>query len=76
MKVYPSPANDWIVAETNSGETNQILNIYNSQGSIVKTVKINHDCQRIDVSDLRGGLYIVEVKSTSKTSTKKIMVQR
>ncbi|MCR4849453.1 MAG: exo-alpha-sialidase [Bacteroidales bacterium] len=58
LKVYPSPTSTFINIET---EGFQVLNIYNSAGQLVRTIKTNGDPEvRIDVSGMAAGLYLIE----------------
>ena len=58
IKVYPSPTSTFINIET---EGFNVLNIYNSTGQLVKTIKTQGDPEvRVDVSGMTAGLYLIE----------------
>ncbi len=58
IKVHPSPTSTFINIET---EGFNVLNIYNSTGQLVKTIKIQGDPEvRVDVSGMANGLYLIE----------------
>ncbi len=58
LKIYPSPTSTFINIET---EGVKVLNIYNSAGQLVKTIKTNGEPEvRVDVSAMAAGLYLIE----------------
>ena len=58
LKIYPSPTSTFINIET---EGVKVLNIYNSAGQLVKTIKTNGAPEvRVDVSSMAAGLYLIE----------------
>lgn len=66
--IYPNPASDFI--NVKSKDKNYNLKIYNSNGALVKVVdKIN----KVDISNLSSGIYLIEVTTQNKRFTKKFI---
>jgi len=61
IEIYPNPATSYLNVQINEGERNSTLSIYNTQGSLVKTVPVNSDSEEIDVSELPAGVYILKL---------------
>ena len=58
LKIYPSPSSSFINIET---EGFRVLNIYNTSGQLIKTLKTNGVSEvRINVSGMASGLYLIE----------------
>ena len=58
LKIYPTPSSSFINIET---EGFRVLNIYNTSGQLVKTIKSNGASEvRIDVSGMASGIYLIE----------------
>ena len=69
ISVYPNPSSDIVNIVTN--EKISSVNIYNTEGKIVKTSSKN----QIQVSDLPASIYFIEVKTKHNLYRKKIMVK-
>ncbi len=67
MIIYPNPAIDFV--NVSSFEQNENVTILNLNGQIVRSVKIKND--RIDVSDLKTGIYFVKIKNVYSRFIKK-----
>lgn len=68
IRIYPNPAIDYLIVET---EDLVNLAIYNLDGQLMKYRKM--DNQTIDISNLKSGVYLLEVKSRSGTRRSKII---
>jgi hypothetical protein len=73
FKVYPNPANDFINIQLNNIEVSGIA-IYNILGKEVLSQNRLID-NRVDVSNLDGGIYFMKINSQEKTVTKKIIIE-
>ena len=72
--IYPSPASDHINI-TSAKNTDVSVNISNILGEILVTQELSlFGKQKIDVSQLPNGAYIVSLKTTNGSLTKKIIV--
>lgn len=70
--IYPNPAKKNI--KINS-ELNNSIQIFNSLGMEVKSIKNSLAVQDISVEDLSSGLYFVKVIHNKKSSTKKLLIK-
>ena len=71
-KVYPNPVKDVLTIE---GQDIEQVNVFNTMGQLVKTVKCNDNIVNINVSDLQNGMYIVNViGNNGEVSSKKVSV--
>lgn len=74
IAIYPSPASDYIVIETNTpSDQNEIISIYNIQGQLVHEQVLLEMKSRIDVSNLTKGIYIVHYNKKGNHITKKFI---
>lgn len=61
--ITPNPANESIFINIpTSGKNSYIISIYNISGSLIKWKKINSLENKIDVSDLKVGMYFISVQ--------------
>jgi hypothetical protein len=73
INVYPNPASSVINVDNAEGATIQILNMI---GEVVKTIDSANALQRVDVSELQAGTYVVSVRSADKVFNQKISLVR
>lgn len=74
IKMYPNPANDFIEIESENNIKN--ITIYNIAGKTIRVLKSNNSNKtRIDVTNLKAGLYYVKVSSEKGSVQRKIIVQ-
>ena len=71
LKLVPNPANNWVQI---SGDFDAItaVEIFDIQGKLVKEIVYFQD--QIDISDLKVGLYFVQITAADKTTVKKLVV--
>lgn len=77
MLVYPNPANDFITLElkiTNAGIAPRLW-VMDITGRVVLNLSfnLNNSIQRIDISSLTPGTYILYLQSTTESLSKKII---
>ena len=77
FNLYPNPASDIVTLNistlNNAGLT---LNIYTIAGTLVKSETLKQNHQKINISDLSNGIYMVEIKTKGWTEKQKLMIQR
>ena len=72
LGIYPNPAQDYFEFKGLSGTKIVSTNIYSANGSLVKMV--NSDESKINVSNLKSGVYIVQTKTANgNTFTNKLI---
>ena len=72
VKVYPNPANYYIIIENAAGAN---LRIFDATGRKVYRATANSNNELINVSDLDSGVYLVIITNKEQTVTKRIFVQ-
>jgi hypothetical protein len=72
LKIYPNPLSDQLIINLNEIENCQI-NILSITGELKKSFYTNKEITVIDISDLKKGIYFIEVKSTSFFYVKKVI---
>ena len=74
--VYPNPATDVFVIESAFSKSEiQSITITDFSGSIVKSYDQNSFQNKLMVSDLSKGMYIIHLVSINKTSSEKVIIQ-
>ncbi|MDD2635960.1 MAG: T9SS type A sorting domain-containing protein [Bacteroidales bacterium] len=73
--IFPNPANDIVTINSQLPQM-AIVEIYNTNGQIVKTTTILGQENQIQISthDLKTGLYFIKINSELNTITKKISI--
>lgn len=75
--IYPNPASDKITIHLNQQSNNEImLKIYAVTGELVKSEILIQNHQQINLSDLRNGIFLIEVKSNYWSNKQKLIIQR
>ena len=64
FEIFPNPCNNYIIInKTNSN--NEVINIFNSLGAVVKTFTCNSLNNCVDLSDLSRGIYFVNTTNSN-----------
>lgn len=75
FEVWPNPIFDGSFTLTLEKAIPSELVIYNVNGQIVKSQKIDNQTNVINVESLGSGVYFVEVRNTSDKSVKKLLIK-
>jgi len=76
LSVYPNPASDKIIIESDHVFSNATIQVFNLNGMQVIGEKLyNQNKAVIDVKMLPAGLYIVKMSSPSKIEIRKLIVK-
>ncbi|QHI35669.1 hypothetical protein IMCC3317_10150 [Kordia antarctica] len=74
IAVYPNPVTTEVTVSLENDELIKEVSVFNALGMKVKEIQVNTTSKAtVDVSNLSKGIYFLNVKSESKTFTKKIM---
>lgn len=75
FSIWPNPANDVLNISSDTVMDNLIVSIYDVQGREVmkKTLSNGSSADKLDISHLTSGMYIVEVNQGGLKSTKKLI---
>ncbi|MCB9045157.1 MAG: serine hydrolase [Chitinophagales bacterium] len=76
-QIYPNPAGDDITLNTTGLTTTKLsLNIYNILGREVKNEEIVGNLQKINISALPDGIFIVELRSDETIYKQRLIIKR
>ncbi|MBX7095784.1 MAG: T9SS type A sorting domain-containing protein [Flavobacteriales bacterium] len=75
LQLYPNPAVDFIIVDNTTSSGNSIVEIYGIRGELIRTVSLRSAENRIDISNLTAGMYIVKVISDDKELFSKMIKQ-
>lgn len=75
IAVYPNPASEIIWVENSTAFDVDNYIIYDMFGRIIMKNSFNTPEKKVDVSNLKNGVYLLEILSSGKRVTKKIMIQ-
>ena len=71
LQVYPNPVKDVLNIKLNKGIEFYNINIYNALGQFINSI----EKLKINTSNLKNGIYFVEIESNQGKSTKKIIIE-
>ena len=72
LKVYPNPANDYLMVE---GEMTSV-EVYNAIGQRMMTKTVEGNSTRISLSNFSNGIYFLRVSNNGEVMTRKFSVNR
>ncbi|HHH53775.1 MAG TPA: T9SS type A sorting domain-containing protein, partial [Bacteroidetes bacterium] len=73
VRVYPNPANSYIFIESKAKGISQV-GLYNLNGKLLQTKSINTGLQKLEVNQLKPGIYFIKISSKEKVLVKKIEI--
>ncbi|WP_176133203.1 CotH kinase family protein [Hymenobacter sp. CRA2] len=73
LKLYPNPANDYLMVETGAAGTCQ-LSIRDLSGRLVQQTTLTGKQNRLDIGQLRKGVYVVTLKTATAVATEKLVI--
>ncbi|MGC9343503.1 MAG: T9SS type A sorting domain-containing protein, partial [Bacteroidales bacterium] len=73
MMVYPNPAGEYIQIEF-SNDSPSMISIFDLSGKKIKSFETNSSTSRIDISDLKKGVYILNAIRENTSSSKRLVV--
>ena len=77
FKLYPNPATSKVVIAPISEEDTPIeVNIYNLQGQVMLNQKLSNTLTELDTTEFSNGVYIVEVRQSTRVGRKKLVIQK
>mgnify|MGYP000220572537 CR=1 FL=1 len=75
LKVYPNPATGTLIIESNGIEIKRIK-LFNSLGQVVLDVEAKGAAQKLDISKLTEGNYIVQIETKKGVISKNVDISR
>lgn len=73
LKVYPNPVTNGVLYITSDNNETKSVVIFDVLGKQVVKTSITDDA--VNVSNLKGGVYIVKITEAGKTATRKLVIQ-
>lgn len=73
IQIYPNPAEDFISITNQSEWSIDNISIYSIDGSKVKELQTLNENQKIDVSNLQSGLYLIIIQTNNQTLSYKFL---
>ena len=70
--LYPNPTNKGFVNITTNVSGQIIVEVYDILGKVIISSKINNN--RLDVSNLKAGMYVIKIKQNDIITTKKLII--
>jgi hypothetical protein len=77
IKVFPNPASNNelnIIVPTEDGTSQFLLELYNSQGQILRHKTYYNNNIRINISDLSKGIYFIKINKQDQVYTQKVLI--
>lgn len=75
--IFPNPASDQVTLNIdNPGYIDLTCNVYNVMGALVKSEMWKQSKPQMDLSDLKSGIYTLEIRSKEWTGKQKLMIQK
>ncbi len=74
IKLFPNPANNFVTLCVEDGLKNSELNIINMSGKIVYSRSILESDTKIDLSEIKAGVYIMHIFSGDTTKKLKLLI--
>ena len=75
ISIYPNPATNLVNFSFGENIPN-LINIYNIDGKLVRTTRVNSEFHKLDVQSLNGGFYLAQIVFDNKIITKKIALNK
>lgn len=72
ISIYPNPTTGIVNLKTSE---NANIEVYNTLGELVKTIKLEKSFLQIDLSNLSKGLYIINVNTGKAVETQKLILR-
>lgn len=75
FSVSPNPSSDFVEVEYAGEESPDFqVGIYNEQGKLIYSSRIKQKKNKIDVKNIRSGIYILKVASKKEVFEKRIKI--
>lgn len=74
LHIYPNPAKEFITLKTEIQQP-ELIKIYHSSGKLVREIDDYHRGNRIDISKLQKGLYIIQLYSDNESRIEKLIIE-
>jgi Zn-dependent metalloprotease len=72
----PNPANSEVTFENLSDDIGNTISIYSQWGQKVKSIEVNALLQKVEISDLQNGIYLLVIESNKNRRAGRLIVNR
>lgn len=76
FSVYPNPSSGIVNLNLSSEVNNKTLEIYDVLGSLVKSISVNGKSALVDLSELSGGIYYLQMSTDELQIMEKILIKK
>jgi len=73
INIYPNPAHDMIIVETENVENGDMLMIQNMAGQLIHKVTIKEEKQHLNISGWKSGVYMLKLIHRNNISVRKVI---
>ncbi|HMT30291.1 MAG TPA: T9SS type A sorting domain-containing protein, partial [Bacteroidia bacterium] len=73
FSIGPNPAVDQLTISYPNPHTNSELSIMDSRGKLIRKMKINDSKLRLDIKELKQGIYFLKIESAGQSTTAKFI---
>ncbi len=75
LSIAPNPAQDYFTVKL---ENNQLfdINIYDSEGRLIKSQKASNNMRKIDIKDLKSGIYFIQITDANNRVYSSKLIKR
>ena len=70
-KLYPNPANDFIMIESTKSFT---IKLFNINGILLNSTHVKHNLYKLDVSSYNNGIYLIQIISNNEYYSHKLII--
>ena len=74
LKIYPNPSSDDFLTISSAEQGDKYVKLFNVTGQMVMNTKLVQD-QRLNISSLSSGFYLVEVSINGRSDTIKLVIE-
>lgn len=77
LNIFPNPASETVTLNIDKKDNSDLtINIYNVNGTLVRSEMLKQNMRQINTGDLRNGIYLVEIITKGWTEKQKLIIQR
>jgi len=75
MTIYPNPASSYLtIVLPDDHASDLVIQVYDSNGCLTRTVTTEEDTPHLDISDLKPGFYLLQVTAGKKRYTERFVM--
>ena len=75
LEVYPNPTHGMVTVQLTTQQQNAMIKVHDARGKLVKQLVASQSREKLDLSGLPAGVYMLRVVANGKVATRKIVRQ-